>query len=574
MEKGSFRSSGDGVRYTPPDLGAHPQIDAILGQSSSLDPTPDEVRMLEESRAALARRDAARASAAAAQGEGVDPGATPGWGGPPGSGGSLAATEAAALADAKAKLGIGQISGQSPTQAAAAAQAALAAGQPRVVGVTKGGFQPSTRSSQAQVERTQMPPGYLDVAAGELQQDELAGRGNIEHALLAAAQARKNAMVRGKMEEIQRFSQEKAAADEDAALHGARQRIDSAMAKFAAAGPKEITYADIWKDQGTGGKITLALGFIAGTLGSMGGGPNKFLEQLDSSIQRKIDIQQAESERSEKEVGQAQSAYDVVRESLRDSEATRQTLNLMYLRQFDQYVTEQAAGLGMSTGNTRLAALKSAILSKQRSIMKELSSKILEQQATADKYAAPQAIVAGGFGAGGGKGGEEATKYELERMKAGLPAKASAINQLKQAASELTPDDATYFENLARRKAAVDPGSWYEFFLRNKNSPATQKMVGAVNTIVQSQGGKALTPIEAARYAGALIGDGSPAAIAAGAARAQEDLNKEEETLHSAFPTGYQIGNLRRGVYRNTDQPHELEGQEKAPDYNKRVISP
>lgn len=571
------------------NLDAQREFDAKQGalrlgldlSDTSREVSPEERSLLEQSREALARRDAARAAALEGQGANEAYGelgtmgsaSQPAGMGTPG--GSLAEQELLAKARAAREAGTAQITGQTPQQAAAAAQAALAeVGRPRVLGMTKGGFQPATRANQTQRERTEMPPGYTEVASEELRQNRLQGEAATEQALIAEAMARKSAKVRAKIGEIQQGALEKATDDEDRALQGAQDQIASIVQEFRAGGPKNITYTDIWKDNDTAGKVTMALGFVAGVLGSIGEGhQNEFVKRLDASIQRKIDIQERESERTKDAIGFAQTAYDVVRQKFRDRDTTRRMLQLIALQQFDQHVAEQAANLGLGSGNQRLAELRGTLLQKQRGIMKELSSKIVEQQANTEKFVPPTAIL-GGLGDVPKGAGEEATKYELERQKQELPQASSAVNELRALASSMTAEDRGILENLARRKAASEPGSWTEFLLRSHAPEKTQRMVGAVNTLVQALGGKTLPPQESQRYVSGFIGDGSPEAILRGADEAQRKIDKIEESLHAAFPQGYKVGNLRRGVYRNVDQPHELEGGEKAPDLNKRVISP
>ena len=573
------------------------QVSAELTQQEHLanagldlrDDSPDERSeeqiLLEQSRAALARRDAARAVALEGQGANEAYGelgtmgsaSQPAGAGSPG--GSLAEQELLAKAKAAQELGKAQVTGQTPAQAAAAAQAALQAslanpGGARVIGMTKGGFQPSQRSSQSQRERTELPPGYTEVASEELRQNRIQGEEMNEQALLADALAVKNAKVRSKIAEIQQFAQEKAMDEEERALQGAQDQIASAISEFKKGGPKLITYRDIWDSQDGGGKVTLALSFIAGAFGSVGGGPNGATKALDNFIERKIDIQQRESERQGKAIGDAQNAYEALHQRFRDKETTRKALRLVALQQFDEHVAEEAANLGIGMGDARLAKLRGDLLNKQRGIMKELGSKILEQQAQTDRYAAPQAITVGGMGSQGARGKEKPNEYELARIKESLPKKQTAAKKLKELVASMSEKDRGFIENLARRKAAVDPGSWYEFFLRNDDPGKTQQMLQAVNTIVQDSGGRALTKDEASRYAAHIVGDGSPEALVRGAEFAQQLINADEEALHAAFPAQYEEGNLRRGIYRNVDQPHELEGLQDQPDFNKRVISP
>lgn len=447
-------------------------------------------------------------------------------------------------------------------------------GRGRVVGMTRGGFQPTTRQTQGQVERTQMVPGYNSVASEEIRQRGLAGEGNVRQEIMALDLARRNSQTEGEIRRIHAWATEQANAEEDRALKGAQDKFDSIVQEFQNSGPKMRTYADLWNNASGGQKVMQVFGFILGSLGSMQKGrTNAFLDQLDKTIQRQADIEEKQSEKLGRAVGFAQNAYGVLRQRLRDRSLARDAYHLLALQAFDEKVKEKAAQLGLSSGDARLAQVRAENLERQRSIMEKLSSKVLSQESAAERYLPPQAIMAPGASLPKGAG-EEAEKYEKARIEAKLPDKMAAIKGLRQALSKMSPKDEGFISNLIRRRGLLDPRGFSALAMRSDNPELMQQVGTALSVIMNSRGGKSLTETEAAHYGGSLVGDGSIAALKRGADLAEQDVNETEAALHAAYPMGYEIGNLRQQLHANTDQPTESVGAEKSPDYSKHVVAP
>lgn len=487
------------------------------------------------------------------------------------------AAERAALGKQKTE----QANVQSQGQRASAAQAALSGAYDRVlgrsgaaiVGKVPSQWIPSTRQQQGQRESTEMPPGYLDVASEELRQRGIAGAGQVQQEMGALDLARQNAQAEGEIRRIHSWAAEQANAEEDRALHGAQDKLDSIFTEFKNSGPKMRTYADIWNNSSGAQNVMQVFGMIFGSLGSMQKGrTNAFLDKLDNTIQRQAEIEEKQSEKIGRALGYAQNAYGVLRQRFRDRSVARDAYHALALDAFRQSVAEKANALGLSSGDARLAQVNAELLERQRSIMEKLSSKVLSQESEAQKFM-PAHVVMAQANAMKPEALEAAVKqYEDDRLKAELPQKTAAIDDLKQTAAEMTPSDESMFQDLLRRKALADPNSWSELIARSKNPQLMQRLLEGVNTVVQSAGGKSLTTNEGQRYAASTVGDGSKHGIELGLEGEQRKVDKIEESLHAGNEVGYLFGNLRRKVYSNINQPHETEGVAKAPEYRKNVL--
>src|SRR5262249_37748680 len=153
---------------------------------------------------------------------------------PAASGGYFADKEQEAFDEAKRASGSG--SAQSADPAALAAM--LRGAQPRVIGMTRGGFQPTTRGETAQTESKVMPPEWKEALAHLTMHGKAAAEGNAAvqsegYALQARAAERRAAMLQQSAEDEQAQL-----AMEDRARQAAEQRIQLAMQDFAQSAPR------------------------------------------------------------------------------------------------------------------------------------------------------------------------------------------------------------------------------------------------------------------------------------------------------------------------------------------------
>jgi hypothetical protein len=246
----------------------------------------------------------------------------------------------------------------------------------------------------------------------------------------------------------------------------------------------------------------------------------------------------------------------------------------MYLKQFLGKVEDQARNIGIGYENGRLQALKADIDEKTRQLLRDSAGQIQEQEANSAKYMPATAIVAGPSSAELEAGDQEANKYEEERRKKLLPEKRAGIQLLREGAQALS--DRGIAGRTLLKKFLKDPNSLTSSVILegSGDKEALNKLASGIDLLLRQEGGKTLTESEIARGLSRYVGTGSKNDILKGSQTAQDEVDQIEQSLHSAFPRGYPIGNLRRKVTGNTEQPHEIKGEEKQPDITKDVVAP
>lgn len=380
--------------------------------------------------------------------------------------------------------------------------------QQRLLGYTKGGFQPTTNSRSAQTERKAMPPEWYDALRAFTDSSRVAAEGQaIGGSELARIQA-DAAAKRSQMLARQAETEQEALALEDRARQAAELRIQAALQDYANSAPRAENYGTLFEGASPGKRIAGIFGSLLGIFGgAMSGQPSQWTKQLDSMIERRARAAEANSRVKGQLVGAAENAYARLEQSFGDQRAARSSLRAIYAEEAKAAMEQQAAELGISMENPKLQAALAAIEEKRLGYLKDTASTVVESARADERYVPPQAIVSTPTGMGGMDAG--LSKEQRDELRAfgkilreeGIPQARAAVALMKEASDEIG-EDSTFWANVA----SANPGTISQLYTRF-SSPAQQKYLSAYNDFLANKSGKAVTQSEGSRFT-ALLGRG------------------------------------------------------------------
>jgi hypothetical protein len=405
--------------------------------------------------------------------------------------------------------------------------------QQRVLGYTKGGFQPTNNSRAAQTESKVMPPEWHDALRAFTDHSRSAAEGKaIGDSELARIQADAAAKRQSVLQE-QAKGEQLALQQEDSARQAAEMRIQTALADYAAATPRAENYGTLFEGADSGKRIAGVLGSLLGIFGgAMSGQPNQFNKQLDSMLERRARAAEANARMKGQLVGAAENAYARLEQSFGNAGAARASLRAIYTEEAKAAIEQQAAELGISMENPRLQAALAGVEEKRLGYLKETAASVMESARADERYVPPQAIMSA---VTTGTGGMDAglTKEQLEDQRQfgkvlreeGIPAAQAAVSLMKEASDEIG-NDSVFWAAVA----AANPETVGQLYSRFGADPKRQKFVSAYNDFLASRSGKAVTNSEGARLS-VMLGDGSPAARAAAIQIMNQGVQTQVRTL-------------------------------------------
>lgn len=433
---------------------------------------------------------------------------------PPASGGLLADQERAALDQAAREGGSGMVRGASPDAQRAAVLAALQGLGPRVVGMTKGGFQPSARGEQVQVESKVPSPDFMESLARFSEHGKAAAEGEAAVATEMQLLAQVAAERRAQSLRTQAQAEEQALQSEERARGFAEQRIQKAVADFEASAPRAENYGTLLEGRTDGERIGAVAGALLGMFGgAMTGKPSQFVAQLDSSIERRAKAAEAASRVKGAVVGMQENAYARLERNFADARAARSALRAIYTEQAKSELEAAAARVGVGAEHPRLQAALAQLEEKRLGYLRETASVVTQNARNEEKYAAPRAIMAGGVGKLGVRGLESVLdkdqlealgKFEQELEKRGVHQAEQGVELMREGLNDMKRENPEEGKRFLLRLAATDPKKYGELFAQVAGSPGAQKYLEGYQRIRQADAGKALTGTELVSSANAL----------------------------------------------------------------------
>lgn len=442
---------------------------------------------------------------------------------------SLASDDAAIKAKAEAEAGASPLKGATPEQLLAALRGL---GGQHVIGMTRGGFQPSGRGQQTQTEEKVLPPEWYNT----LRQLEMHGKagaegmaaGEAELSRIQANAAKSRAVSLG----MQAQAETKTLEQEERARDYAQQRIDRAMAEYQASGPRFENYGSLFNastpTQQAAGLGGMLLGLFGG---AMTGQQSGFTKALDGMIERRAQLAEADSRKKGQLVGMAENAYSRLERSFADSRAARAALRAIYAEQAKAALEGEAAQLGIGMEHPKLQEALARLDAQKLGYLRDTAAVVTENARAEEKYVPPQAIVAPG--GGGLEAGESKKEIEEDQKFAGqlaelkIPDRLSALDMMAEASNEIGKDTA-FWANVA----ASNPGTLGKLYSLYGADPARQKYLSAYNLYLANLSGKTVSKEEAPRLA-AMLGSGDEKARRAALDVLNRPVQEDIDTLRA-----------------------------------------
>lgn len=482
--------------------------------------------------------------------------------------GLLAGEEQRIKAQAAGEAGAVPVQGADPLAQRQAILAALGGLQPRVIGVTRGGFQPSARSNQAQVESKALPPAWHEALASMTAAGRSAAEGGaVVESELARVQM-DAAAKRTQDLQTQARAESEALQTEERARTMAEERIQRAMVDFDKSGYRPENYGTLFAEQSPGGKMAGILGGILGMFGGAATGKgNAFTEQLDKQIERRARAAEAESQRKGALVGMQQNAYARLERSFADSRAARASLRAIYTEQAKEELVREANRVGIAAEHPKLQASLAALEEKRLGYLRETASVVTENARAEERYVPPQAIIAQPTGLGGiedllSKGDRESLKdFEGELEKRGVHQAEQGVSLMREGMREMASANPEEGKRFLLRLAAANPQRYGEIFAQFGSEPGAQKFLEGYQRIRQSDAGKALTGTELVSSAN-VLGAGSDKELDTAVYAFNRRVQDQYDSLRAGgYDKAYKIYSLIRAHNESLGRaPRDLRG--------------
>lgn len=471
--------------------------------------------------------------------EGADVGRDPdALGAPDPTDHSLAQSDRDIKAEAAGREKTEQLKGASPEQLLATLQALNG---PRVVGMTKGGYQPSARGMQTSTEEKVQSPDWYST----LRDFEARGKSAAEgQAIVAGEQARAQADAAAQKSaqlQTQAMAEEKALAQEESARQAAQFRIDRAMADYQASGPRFQNYGTLFDQSTPAQKISGLGGMLLGLFGqAMTGQPSAFQVQLDKLIERRAQEAEADSRRKLQGVGMAENAYARLERSFSDQRAARSALRAIYAEQAKAELEQSAASIGVALENPMLQQALADLDAKKLGFLKETAAVVNETAREEEKYAPPRAVLAQGMSGSlasliGKDRAEEVDKYESELEKRGVHQAEQGFSLMKQGLAAMKNEGAGRGKGFLLKLATSKPEAYGELVAQFGSTPGMQMFLEGFSRLRQTDVGKATTSTELINSANAL-GTGDPKALDTALYSFNHRIQNQKDALQVRFP--------------------------------------
>lgn len=419
-----------------------------------------------------------------------------------------AAVSAMGFAD-KEKAAVAQAADQRGSGQALSADPVRPPGSPaRVVGMTKGGFQPTARGETAQVESKVMPPEWREALAQFTMHGKSAAEGGAAVGSELAALSQRAAEQRAASLQEAAQAEELALASEDRARQAAEQRIALAIRDFEQSAPRAENYGTLFAGRDPGERMGGVAGSLLGIFGgALSGTPSKFAAQLDKQLERRAAAAEAASRVKGQVVGMQENAYARLERTFANSAAARAALRSIYTEQAKAELESAAAAIGIGAEHPKLQEALAALEEKRLGYLRELASTVTQQARSEEKYAPPRAIVVPGAGGGLEAGLTPKQKDDLRDLgkifrEEEIPQARAAVTLMKEASDEIGEDSAFW-----ATVASANPETIGQIYSRFAADPPRQKFLAAFNEYLASKSGKAVTKSEGGRIS-QLLGSG------------------------------------------------------------------
>lgn len=412
----------------------------------------------------------------------------------------------------------------------------------------------TTQGGTHQTERKVLPKEwYQALDRYTANATEAAVGGTAASSALLEAQ-RRSAEGRRQVNSDYRQAVEESALREATAVSSARRRIGAAMEAYRASGPKYESVGTVLRDAPGGKGVVGGIGLIMGIIGGAATNQaNGFTEAVTQNIERRAKIAELESERAGRIVGMEGDQYRRLDQELGDARATRAMVRALYLEDFKSQLEEQAARVGIMSGDSRLAGLLAQIEQARMGYLEKAASVVMDQ-ARSEQTVTPMQSK-------GGKGGVEAAlaDYTEERRKRGMDVMEGGIRLMQNGVQQIEATKPNAAQSLLFRQVLADPGAWATLSsVAGQLSPGQQAFINGFLQFLTSDAGKALTKDERAGIASAA-GRGDVPGL--------QEMVRNFQTRYDALDRGLipQYGDAAK-LYRLRQQIHDAENPRKLYD--------
>lgn len=265
----------------------------------------------------------------------------------------------------------------------------------RQVGMTKGGFQPSTRSSAQTVEGKQMLPEWWNATSGEANAGVMAADADQR---AAEAQGGRLYDIAKRAETSRRdyFTQERDA--EKRFEHDQQQgmlRMQAARERLRALGPvPDTTISAAFRRADGPRKVAGFVGMLLSGFGSAATGqPNQFFERFNSEAEKVVDRYMREQGRLGNELEAEHRGMDEIRRAFGDERAARDFVMAALMNTYRSKLEQAAAQYGIDKSRADYQAALAMVNGKLADRLAQAAPTIQEQAQYNEKYAPPRPIM-------------------------------------------------------------------------------------------------------------------------------------------------------------------------------------
>lgn len=433
------------------------------------------------------------------------------------------------------------------------------------------GPQVGVSTSQGRVSQTEkkiLPPEWyqsLDRFTGHATDSAVRGTAG-DLALLELH--RQAAERRGQIDRDFRTATEESALREASAMSRARRKVDQAVKAYVASGPKYESVKTVLRDAPAGKQLMGGIGLILGIIGEAATGqPNQFTAAVNSNIERRARIAEAESRRLGDAIGVEGEQYRRLEQELGDARATRSLVRAIYLDEFKTELESRAAKVGIMAGDARLSKLFAEIEQARLGYL-EKAAGVVMNQARSEQTVAPLK------GEGGGVE-EQLANYTEERRKRGMDTMEGGIRLMENGVQQMEGEGGRgYATTVAFRQMLANPRLWATLSAvvpGAKITPGEQAFINGFLQFLASDAGKALTDSERAGIASAA-GRGDTAGLREMIRNFQTRYDAQERGLVPSYGKAIQLYRIRQQIddAENPRKLYDVRGVETQPPVTER----
>jgi hypothetical protein len=299
--------------------------------------------------------------------------------------------------------------------------------------------------------------------------------------------------------------QKRIAADAEARIAAAEQSL-----KDAEVDPNFNPMKEVFEGGDWGRKASMLMGMFAGGMAQGMGHANRFWDQYNLNVDRKIDLMEKRYRARKDYLGAAQDGYSRMRQILQDEQATRAMIEARAWQMFDVEMDRVAQQYNLDTNNAQFMQFKAKIQNTYREKAMESARTTQHVSAVQEQQKDLKIIPLGG---GEDKTGSNIDKIVQAREVKKLPIIEGALDNVSTALVSMAKDS-SYKDTIAHwlrtgNGLAKDLAPYIA-----ENKEAFTRIAAAANDYVQSKAGSAQTEGEVARLA-PVIGKGGADALEA-----------------------------------------------------------